>query len=316
MPSSAIRWSSGPCSPPSSPGSRMSRMATVRGSSPPTGAWPAAALEPLRAELALEPDPRLDSAFRFMRLEFAPRDYLAPGAPREPNTHHLRAEGADDRRGRDLPLAIEGLRSPLVVVTLGTNYNRTPRRVRDRGPRARRRAGGRDPHGWGEPRPRRPGTVARERARGPLRPPFPAPAACRSDRLPRRLQHGDERDRRRHAARARADRLRPAGPGPALRRARPRTRRRAGGAHPRPVARRDPGGPRGPPLREGHRCVRRGARRAALDGARRPPARGSGRRATAPRGRARGPRSRTTARPTSTASTEPSASARAGAGTR
>ena len=85
-----------------------------------------AALEPLRAELGLEPDPRLDSAFRFLRLEFAPRDYLAPGAPREPNTHHLRPEGADDRRGRGLPPGIAELGSPLVVVTLGNNYNRTP----------------------------------------------------------------------------------------------------------------------------------------------------------------------------------------------
>ena len=85
-----------------------------------------AALEPLRAELGLEPDPLLDSAFRFMRLEFAPRRYLAPGTPREPNTHHLRPEGMDDRRGRGLPREIAELRRPLVVVTLGTNYNRTP----------------------------------------------------------------------------------------------------------------------------------------------------------------------------------------------
>jgi UDP:flavonoid glycosyltransferase YjiC (YdhE family) len=84
------------------------------------------ALEPLRAELGLAPDPRLDGAFRFMRFEFAPPGYLAPDAPREPNTHHIRAEGADDRRGRGLPGFAAELRRPVVVVTFGTNYNRTP----------------------------------------------------------------------------------------------------------------------------------------------------------------------------------------------
>ena len=84
------------------------------------------ALDPLRAELGLAPDPRLDGAFRFLRFEFAPPGYLAAGAPRGHNTHHIRAEGADDRRGRGLPRFAAGLRRPVVVVTFGTNYNRTP----------------------------------------------------------------------------------------------------------------------------------------------------------------------------------------------
>jgi UDP:flavonoid glycosyltransferase YjiC (YdhE family) len=84
------------------------------------------ALAPLRAELGLDPDLRLDAAFRFMRLEFAPPSYLAPSAPREPGTHHIRPEPAGDRRAGEEPRAVAGLRRPLVVVTLGTNYNRTP----------------------------------------------------------------------------------------------------------------------------------------------------------------------------------------------
>jgi UDP:flavonoid glycosyltransferase YjiC (YdhE family) len=84
------------------------------------------ALAPLRAELGLKPDPDLSSAFRFMRIEFAPPSYLAPGSPRLPNAHHVRAEVLDDRRGHDLPRWVAGLRRPAIVVTLGTNYNRTP----------------------------------------------------------------------------------------------------------------------------------------------------------------------------------------------
>jgi UDP:flavonoid glycosyltransferase YjiC (YdhE family) len=84
------------------------------------------ALGPLRAELGLGPDPDMASAFRFMRIEFAPPSYLAPGAPPMPNVHHVRVEGADDRRGHGLPGWAARLRRPTVVVTLGTNYNRTP----------------------------------------------------------------------------------------------------------------------------------------------------------------------------------------------
>jgi UDP:flavonoid glycosyltransferase YjiC (YdhE family) len=84
------------------------------------------ALEPLRAELGLEPDPDLSCAFRFMRIEFAPPSYLAPDAPSLPNVHHVCVERADDRRGQGLPMWARRLRRPTVVVTLGTNYNRTP----------------------------------------------------------------------------------------------------------------------------------------------------------------------------------------------
>ncbi len=84
------------------------------------------ALGALRAELGLEPDPDLSSAFRFMRIEFAPPSYLSPDAPSLPNVHHVRVEQADDRRGRGLPRWARRLQRPTVVVTLGTNYNRTP----------------------------------------------------------------------------------------------------------------------------------------------------------------------------------------------
>jgi UDP:flavonoid glycosyltransferase YjiC (YdhE family) len=84
------------------------------------------ALGPLRADFGLDPDPDLASAFRFMRIEFAPPSYLAPGAPRMRNVHHVRVEGVDDRRGHGLPMWAACRRRPTVVVTLGTNYNRTP----------------------------------------------------------------------------------------------------------------------------------------------------------------------------------------------
>lgn len=83
-------------------------------------------LAPLRVGLGLEPDPELASTFRFLRIEFAPPSYLAPDSPRVPTAHHVRPEGADDRGVYELPAWIGRLRRPMVVVTLGTNYNRTP----------------------------------------------------------------------------------------------------------------------------------------------------------------------------------------------
>jgi UDP:flavonoid glycosyltransferase YjiC (YdhE family) len=85
------------------------------------------AIAPLRAELGLDPDPDLTSGFRFLRFEFAPASYLSPDAVRLPTTHHIRPEVGEYQPGGWLPDDMPGFdERPLVVVTLGMNYNRTP----------------------------------------------------------------------------------------------------------------------------------------------------------------------------------------------
>jgi UDP:flavonoid glycosyltransferase YjiC (YdhE family) len=86
----------------------------------------APAIAPLRAELGLDPDPDLVSGFRFLRFEFAPPTYLAPDALRVPTTHHIRPEVGEYQPGGQPPAELPELTRPVVVVTLGMNYNRTP----------------------------------------------------------------------------------------------------------------------------------------------------------------------------------------------
>jgi UDP:flavonoid glycosyltransferase YjiC (YdhE family) len=86
----------------------------------------APAIAPLRAELGLDPDPDLVSGFRFLRFEFAPPTYLAPDAVRLPTTHHIRPEVGEYRPDGQPPAHLPELKRPVVVVTLGMNYNRTP----------------------------------------------------------------------------------------------------------------------------------------------------------------------------------------------
>jgi hypothetical protein len=81
----------------------------------------------LRQELGLAPDPMLDTIFRHMRLEFAPRSYLGGPASGDAVRHHVRHHPTDGGDESPAPEWIGELGSrPVVVATLGTNYNRTP----------------------------------------------------------------------------------------------------------------------------------------------------------------------------------------------
>ncbi|MFL6246059.1 MAG: glycosyltransferase [Thermoanaerobaculia bacterium] len=81
----------------------------------------------LRGELGLAPDPMLDTIFRHLRLEFAPRSYLGGPASGDAVRRHVRHHPIDGGDETPVPDWIGGLGSrPVVVATLGTNYNRTP----------------------------------------------------------------------------------------------------------------------------------------------------------------------------------------------
>jgi UDP:flavonoid glycosyltransferase YjiC (YdhE family) len=84
-------------------------------------------LSALRSELGLPPDESMEGVFRHLRLEFAPRSYLAPGARGDAVRHHVRPSPADCPFGTVKPDWIRELGArPVVVATLGTSYNRTP----------------------------------------------------------------------------------------------------------------------------------------------------------------------------------------------
>jgi UDP:flavonoid glycosyltransferase YjiC (YdhE family) len=81
----------------------------------------------LRDELGLGPDPQLDSIFRHLRLEFAPRSYLGGPASGDAVRHHVRHHPHDGGNETPRPEWLRALgHRPVVVATLGNNYNRTP----------------------------------------------------------------------------------------------------------------------------------------------------------------------------------------------
>ena len=81
----------------------------------------------LRDELGLAPDPMLETIFRHLRLEFAPRSYLGGPASGDAVRRHVRHHPTDGGDETPAPEWIRDLgRRPVVVATLGNNYNRTP----------------------------------------------------------------------------------------------------------------------------------------------------------------------------------------------
>ncbi|SMF73552.1 N-glycosyltransferase [Tistlia consotensis] len=80
-----------------------------------------------RREAGLAPDPELHSLFRHLRFEFAPACYRPAESRPIPTTRHIRYRPCDKRRGDRSPEWLGELGGrPLVVATLGTNYNRVP----------------------------------------------------------------------------------------------------------------------------------------------------------------------------------------------
>ncbi len=97
------------------------------GFEPPDRCVVAPPLDRLRREVGLPSDPELAGVFRYLRFEFAPRSYLAAGAAGGAVRHHLRHVPSDCAAHAAPPDWLARLgRRPVVVATLGNNYNRTP----------------------------------------------------------------------------------------------------------------------------------------------------------------------------------------------
>lgn len=80
-----------------------------------------------RREAGLPADPELDTLFHHLRLEFAPSSYRPPESRPIATTRHIRYRPCDRRRDDASPDWLDELGDrPVVVATLGNNYNWVP----------------------------------------------------------------------------------------------------------------------------------------------------------------------------------------------